>query len=326
MSVIRRRITAFSQQSRIKAGSLITSLLGDVVVPRGGRIWLGSLIELLEPMGLNERLVRTTVFRLVRDGWLESEPMGRRTDYLLSAAGRKRIEKAAKAIYASNHPHWDRRWRLVMAVGDMTAKDRERVRKALIWQGFGVLSTQCFVHPSADLTGAFDTLMRDGLGELLKHLKPLMAASPGALSNAATDVDMVRAAWDLEQLAQMYRDFVSRYEPILDQCQQTPETVSDQDAFIARVLLVHDYRRLLLRDPMLPDVLQPMNWPGQQARLLCGELYRRLLPASERFLDRHYQLANGQIPSSASTLNERFRGADPLMRTSEPPLTEPVLP
>lgn len=311
-SAIRGRIETFSQQSRIKAGSLITSLLGDVVVPRGGCIWLGSLIEMLEPMGLNERLVRTTVFRLVRDGWLDSQPHGRRTDYLLSATGRKRIEKAAKAIYASNHPHWDRRWRLVMVVGDLAAKDRDRLRKAMIWQGFGVLSGNCFVHPSADLTGAFDTLMRDGLGDLLKQLKPLMAADPGALSNAASDIDMVRAAWDLEQLAHMYREFLSRYQPILEQCQQSPETITGQEAFIARVLLIHDYRRLLLRDPMLPDVLQPLSWPGQQARLLCGEIYRRLLPGSERFLDRQYLLADGSTPSCKASLYQRFREADPL--------------
>lgn len=310
MSAIRQRIDAFSEQSRIKAGSLITSLLGDAVVPRGGRIWLGSLIALLEPMGLNERLVRTTVFRLVRDGWLMSEPMGRRTDYFLSTTGRKRIEKAAKTIYASSHPHWDRRWRLIMPVGELSTKDRDRIRKALIWQGFGVLAGNCFVHPSADLTAAFDGLVRDGLGDLLKKLKPLMAAGPGALSNAARDVDMVRAAWDLDQLAQMYRDFVARYVPVLEQCQQSGDTVSSMQAFVCRVLLVHDYRRLLLRDPMLPDVLQPMGWPGQQARLLCGELYRRLLPASEKFLNQHFQLANGSTPQSDELLYERFREAD----------------
>lgn len=312
VSAIVRRIDAFSQQSRIKAGSLITSLLGDVVVPRGGRIWLGSLIDLLQPMGLNERLVRTTVFRLVRDGWLLSDPVGRRTDYFLSPTGRKRIDKAAKTIYASSHPNWDRRWRLIVPVGELSVKERDRLRKALIWQGFGLLAGHCFVHPSADLTAAFDGLVRDGLGDLLKRLKPLMAAGPGALSNAASDVDMVRAAWDLDQLAQMYRDFVLRYQPVLEQCQKAGETVTGREAFVGRVLLVHDYRRLLLRDPMLPEVLQPLNWPGQQARLLCGEIYRRLLPIAERFLDHHYQLADGTTPSSARMLQERFHETDPL--------------
>ncbi len=63
-----------------------------------------------------------------------------------------------------------------------------------------------------------------------------------------------------------------------------------------RIVLIHDYRRLLLRDPELPDILLAAEWPGQKARLLCKELYRRLAPASERHLDRCLVLADGTIP------------------------------
>jgi PaaX-like protein C-terminal domain len=63
-----------------------------------------------------------------------------------------------------------------------------------------------------------------------------------------------------------------------------------------RIVLIHDYRRLLLRDPELPDILLAAEWPRQKARLLCKELYRRLVPASERHLDRCLVLANGTIP------------------------------
>ena len=88
--------------------------------------------------------------------------------------------------------------------------------------------------------------------------------------------------------------------------------VDDETAFLLRVLLIHDYRRLLLRDPELPDVLLPTDWPGQKARLLCKELYRRLLAPSERHLDAHFQLASGQTPPASQLLHERFREDDPL--------------
>ena len=88
---IQDRLDAFRKQDRVQAGSLIISVFGDAVLPRGGRIWLGSLIRLLEPLGLNERLVRTSVFRLARDEWLVSEPCGRRTDYMLTPSGLQRI-------------------------------------------------------------------------------------------------------------------------------------------------------------------------------------------------------------------------------------------
>ena len=88
------------------------SVFGDVVLPRGGRIWLGSLIKLLEPLQINERLIRTSVFRLAKEEWLRTEPHGRRSDYLLTPTGLRRFEEASRHIYASNHLAWDRRWRL----------------------------------------------------------------------------------------------------------------------------------------------------------------------------------------------------------------------
>jgi phenylacetic acid degradation operon negative regulatory protein len=75
---------------------------------------------------------------------------------------------------------------------------------------------------------------------------------------------------------------------------------------MARTLMVHDFRRLLLRDPELPAVLLPARWPGQQARDLCRELYQRLLPASEGYLDQHLQLATGEVPAATAVLAQRF--------------------
>lgn len=307
-----QRLEDFRQQDRVQAGSLIISVFGDAVLPRGSRIWLGSLIELLEPLGLNERLVRTSVFRLVKEEWLRTEPSGRRTDYLLTPSGQRRFEEASRHIYASSAPLWDRRWRLIVTVGELAPKEREGLRRALFWQGFGVLGGDCFVHPSADLTAAFDALHAEGLSGILGRLKPLLAAD-AQFGTAANDVDMVNGAWNLEHLAGVYAGFVDRYQPVLDQLRTDANNeIDDESAFLLRVLLIHDYRRLLLRDPELPDVLLPADWPGQKARLLCKELYRRLLGPSERHLDAHFQLASGQTPPAAGLLSERFREEDPL--------------
>lgn len=310
-SPAQRILDEYRGQDRVHAGPLIISVLGDAVMPRGGRVWLGSLIRLLEPLGLNERLVRTAVFRLVRDEWLTSARSGRRTDYQLTPSGEQRIDEASRLIYAAAMPQWDRRWRLIVTAGELSAKDRERLRKALSWHGFGALNNDCFVHPSVDLIAVFDALVAEGLGELLDRLKPLIAAD-AALGMAATDAAMVHAAWDLEALADMYRSFVVRYQPVLGQLRDGGFETADETAFLLRVLLIHDYRRLLLRDPALPGVLLPPDWPGQKARMLCSELYRRLLSPSERHLDTFFQLADGLVPEASPRLHERFRDADPL--------------
>lgn len=306
------RLNHFRQQSRVKAGSLIVSVFGDAVLPRGGQIWLGSLINLLRPLDVNERLIRTTVFRLVKDEWLQTQTLGRRTDYMLTASGQKRFEEASSQIYALNAPNWDRRWRLVMVVGDLAAQERERLRRAFYWQGFGELNPACFVHPGADLGLVFDALRSDGMTNLLPSLMPLLAANP-VLSQSASDADIVKSAWNLEHMAESYTRFVARYQPIVDALRQAPhESIDEEKAFLIRTLLIHDFRRLLLRDPELPDVLLPSSWPGQEARMLCKEIYRRLLVASEKHLNRHLLLASGEVPPASNMVAQRFRSADPL--------------
>ncbi|MCX7742379.1 MAG: phenylacetic acid degradation operon negative regulatory protein PaaX, partial [Tepidimonas sp.] len=46
-TLLLERIAAFARQDRVQAGSLIVTVFGDAVLPRGARLWLGSLIELL---------------------------------------------------------------------------------------------------------------------------------------------------------------------------------------------------------------------------------------------------------------------------------------
>ena len=310
---IQNRLDAFRQQRRVQAGSLIMSVFGDAILPRGGRVWLGSLIRLLEPLELNERLVRTSVFRLVKEEWLRTETCGRRADYVLTPSGRRRFEEASRHIYAAHAPLWDRRWRLILVVGELEPKVREQVKRALFWQGFGALGSDCFVHPSAELSSVLDALVAEGLSDALAALLPLFAAeSRSALS--ASDADLVRRSWDLGGLGEAYSEFVAIYQPVLADLQgNQAEEVSAQDAFLLRTLLIHDYRRLLLRDPELPEVLLPADWSGQQARLLCKELYKRLEPLSGRHLDQLLCLADGSIPAPDSSLAERFAQDDPLI-------------
>lgn len=310
----RERLDTFRDQSRGQASSLIVTLFGDAVLPRGGRIWLGSLITLLEPLGLNERLVRTSVFRLAQDEWLETEVHGRRSNYMLTPTGRRRFDEAARQIYAAATTPWDHRWRLIMLVGNLAAPQREQLKRALFWHGFGELGTHSFVHPGADLGAVFEALEAEGLAELLPNLLPLMAANPKLLISGS-DADAVGAAWNLERLAQDYAAFVQAYSPILAQWHDrsgAPSAMGDDCAFLLRTLLIHDYRRLLLRDPQLPAELLPAGWAGHEARALCKRLYQQLLAPSERHLDRHLQLASGTVPTASALLGERFGLSDPL--------------
>ena len=51
----------FQEQTPIRASSLFITLYGDAIEPHGWTVWLGSLIQLLEPIGIIERLTRTSI-------------------------------------------------------------------------------------------------------------------------------------------------------------------------------------------------------------------------------------------------------------------------
>lgn len=300
------RLERFLQESRIQAGSLITTVFGDAILPRGGRVSLGSVIQLLQPLGVNERLVRTAVYRLVKEKWLESEALGRKTDYMLTPSGHRRFEDASRQIYAADIPGWDRRWRLILIVGELDPRLREQLRRALFWHGFGETATGNFVHPTADLEKVMESLVSEGLNLVLTHLMPMVAVRSRA-DHCATDFDMVQKAWNLDGLALSYEGFLQKYEPIRDAlvaCGQ--EDLSEENAFLVRTLLIHDVRRLLLRDPQLPESLLPATWPGNRARYLCRDLYRKLLPLSERHLDTAVRLSSGSAPHASHAVVNRF--------------------
>src|SRR3546814_17781147 len=75
---------------------------------------LRSLSELVIPLRINERLLRTSVFRLVAQGWLQSKRHGRRSLYRLSALGEEITREASERIYVGSPPYWDGDWTLVI--------------------------------------------------------------------------------------------------------------------------------------------------------------------------------------------------------------------
>ena len=298
-----KRIQAFQQQTRMQAGSLIVSVFGDAVHPRGGVVWLGCLIRMLEPLALNDRLIRTAIYRLVQDDWLTTQTQGRKTDYALSDTGRMRVEEASKLIYSGGASKWDSKWRMILTNADWPAHARAALRRALYWHGFGEWNAHAFLHPSADLKQVLQTLQAEGVlnksTNLVTLLSPLLP-TPWTISHQ----QVVAQAWDLKHLGRGYVAFSKQYQPVLAYLQKNQ--VPNQSAFLLRILLVHDFRRLLLRDPMLPSALLPVHWPGSQARLLFNKLYAAVQKASEQYLDEHFQTADQTTPARGTVVSKRI--------------------
>jgi phenylacetic acid degradation operon negative regulatory protein len=138
---------------------------------------------------------------------------------------------------------------------------------------------------------------------------PEEAASAIRLEVSAEDESgrrLLSESWPLERTADAYLKFMKSFEPLRGWLGRRAR-LSELEAFTARILLIHHYRRVVLRDPLLPVALLPKNWPGNAARALCGEIYRAVLPASEQWLDQHGLNESGALPKAAAELGRRFR-------------------
>ena len=63
----------------------------------------------------------------------------------------------------------------------------------------------------------------------------------------------------------------------------------------------------MLRDPFLPEALLPADWPGAAARRLCADVYARVAPASERWLDANASGEDGApLPAAPDVIAARF--------------------
>jgi len=262
------------------AWSLIITVYGDAVVPRGGSLWLGTLLEIMAAFGVAGGGVRTAMSRLAGDGWLERERIGRNSYYRLTEKGRATFEAATERIYFAPQHVWDRRLRIAVI-------ENGEARPVLEAVGFGALGPGVLIAPSGD-------------EPLPSGIVLLQAADVG--KDAARR--LAARAWPLERIAEGYCRFIAVFGKL---GRGDLTRLSDLEALALRTLLIHEYRRIILRDPLLPDALLPAGWPGREARTLCAALYRTLVRPSERWLDTHGVNERGTLPLSDARFHQRFR-------------------
>jgi phenylacetic acid degradation operon negative regulatory protein len=302
LAPLNQLITRFQEQTPVRASSLIITLYGDAIEPHGGTVWLGSLIQLLEPFGINERLIRTSIFRLTKEGWLTSEKVGRRSYYSLTGAGRRRFEKAFKRVYSSGLPAWDGSWLLVL-LSQLAQDKRKQVREELEWQGFGAISPVILACPRCDRSDVSATLLDL---DVLEDTIVFETAAQDVLASKALRMQ-VRESWSIEVLAAHYSEFIQLFRPLW-QLLREQDALQPLDCFLARTLLIHEYRKLLLRDPQLPEELLPGDWEGRAARQLCRNIYRLVQAKAEEHLSRILETADGPLPEVGEGFYRRFGG------------------
>ncbi|QQM30474.1 PaaX family transcriptional regulator [Martelella lutilitoris] len=255
-----------------RASGFIVTLYGDVAAPRGGILWMGTLIESCAAQGISESLVRTAVSRLVENGRLAGERIGRKSYYRLTKAAEAEFSRAAEILYSP--PPSPKR--LLLALGARDLPDG--------WARIG---------PEAAL--APEGMARPGDCAIL---------ATETLAGVESLPDLTRKLWPLEAVGAAYRDFIERFSPI-HAALSTGAPPDGATALALRLRLVDHFRAAALADPRLPAQALPADWPANAARRLFVTLYLAVTTQADRHIGLALRNSDGLLPEQTTMTDFR---------------------
>ncbi|AJO22639.1 phenylacetic acid degradation operon negative regulatory protein PaaX [Weizmannia coagulans] len=269
-------------EKTLNTRSMIFTLYGDYIRHYGSEIWIGSLIKLLEAFGHHEQSVRAAISRMSKQGWVESRKEGNNSYYSLTERGVKRMNEAAGRIFKLNPGKWDGKWRFFLyTIPEKKRNIRDELRKELMWSGFGLLLNSVWLTPNDLLDEMKGIIDKYGINE---YVKIFTAENVWGKS----DKELVQELWDIDYMNDRYEDFMAHYREKYESVKEKMKRgeMTNQDCFVERTMLVHNYRKLLFVDPGLPEELLPEKWKGEEAAALFRDYYRILAkPANDFFED-----------------------------------------
>ncbi len=207
---------------------------------------------------------------MVRQGWLTSTRLPAGPGYRLTSRAEVRLTEAAHRIYRTEDRDWDGRWHVLVIDHIADRADRERIRNGLAYLGYAAMRDGTWISPRA--SDEVDEVLR-GEGARAHRFR---AEYDGDAALLAAE------AWDLQGLGRSYSRWLSDARLLVDEGDRGE---SDEEAFVTRSRLVHEWRKFLFADPGLPRELLPARWPGDSAATYFDAQAARLLPAAGRYVD-----------------------------------------
>ncbi len=294
----------FIDREALSGTSLIMTIFGDSIFHRGGIISLASLIQLMDVFAFNERSVRTAVFRLVQNGWLISEKIGRTSYYRVTESSRQRFLMADQKIYSFTHSDWDQKWDLVL-LSSVELENKIILKRELEWLGFANIATNVMAYPGCDHLKLQNLLLN------LKMTDQVVLFKAETLQlwqeSYPTVKRMVATNWPVQELHTRYEKFIHDFREFFNLVEHE-EDLDPIQAFQIRILLIHQYRRILLKDPNLPFELLPSDWLSLTARNLSSNLYQTVFSAADEFFLDIARTSEGSMPPAHPQFYKRFGG------------------
>jgi phenylacetic acid degradation operon negative regulatory protein len=261
---------------------MVFTLYGDYIRYRGGEAWIGSLIELLGPIGLSGQAVRSTLSRMSRKGWLKSRTASRYSFYSLTPKSTRLLEEGAQRIFQPRADPWDGRWHLlVYSIPESKRHLRRKMLRRLRWLGFGALNHATWISPR-DMRAEVEQIVNTF------NIRPYVEFFTAEHRDFSSDDEIVTRCWNLKRLHKYYAALIARYEPLYQEDKariRAGHSLPPEACFVRRFMLIHEYRSSPYVDPNLPLELLPADWLGERATQLFQQYHEMLVDEAEAFVD-----------------------------------------
>lgn len=218
--------------------SIIISLFGDMAQQPKNQISGAALTRIITPMGIKPEAIRVALHRLRKDGWIESARSGRASIHYLTEYGRSQCTAVIPRIYA-REPGVPQNWHVLIATD---ACGQAALDEALLLPGYIAVNRTTALGSGPKPAKTQDLLALDASNLSLPDWFKAQLFPADLSSSCAT---LLRAITEIPAPA--------------------PGLESAQIASL-RTLIVHRWRRVVLRHPDLPASFHPTGWPGDACR------------------------------------------------------------
>lgn len=232
-------LTALTDLGEFTVWSLIITVFGDLAQEPGDRISGPLLSAILDPIGIKPEARRVAMHRLRNDGWITSEKSGRTRLHRLTAFGRAQSLLANPKIYQI--PKLEPDWHLL--VTSSSAPDHPNHIS---------VAPRVFLGNGPAIQDG-ENLIIEGRIENIPHWLRDQIETPDLVSG-----------------------YAALYAALCSVQAQLSGKITTLHIAILRTLIVHHWRRLVLKHPALPDSFFSSCWRGADCRGLTFSLLNTL--------------------------------------------------
>lgn len=227
--------------------SLLVTMFGDLAIAPAARLSGATVNALTATIGIKPEATRVALHRLRKEGWVDSQRTGRQSRYGLTEKGRSETNAAWGRVYGPDPTDVQ----VFLVTEDPTASSDT--------PGGAPLGTRVSIAPRL--------WMSDAMPHSPSHWAvplPTTEPVPHWVADKLCPQEVQSASRMLHQ----------RFATLGQDTEHTDLSVLQSTAL--RILVVHEWRRLILRVPPFPQALFPEGWQGAACRALLAGLMTRL--------------------------------------------------